>query len=332
MLKLPKIEYYRPTSVDEALHFLTERKGLSKVVAGGTDLLVSLKHKLFKPTFLVDIKQLSELHRVDYDEKKGLTIGSLTTLREISTSPLINEKYPVLAKASECIGSTQIRYMGTVGGNICLNTRCWFYNIPLFARQSREPCVKNGGDVCHVVKAKKECFSVYSGDMAAILICLNAKINIVNPQHEKNILLKDFFTGNGMDPNILNDDELVTKIQIRPITGRWGAIYSKLRLRQEVDFPILGVAAYIHLEDDICSECKIILNAVSSSPIEVKEAENVFEKKRISGSMVEEVVEAAYQISHPVSNTAGSPSYRRKMVRVYVKEAIEEALRIARGN
>ena len=331
-MRLPEFEHLEPESIKEACELLSMYKGKSKVIAGGTDLLNSMKQRLISPMYLIDIKPLPEMKGIIFDEKEGLKIGALTTHQELINSAVVKEKYPVLANAVSVIGSVQLQAMGTIGGNLCLNTRCWFYNQSLWWRKAREACYKLGGRVCHVVPESDKCLATYQADMAPSLIALNAKIKLVKQGNEKIIPLKDFYTGDGKSPLMLKEEEILTEIQVPvPVKGS-GAHYEKLRLRDAIDFPLVGAAVNITLEDSgLCKEVKVIINALGPCPQEVVRGGEILNGREIKEELIQELEEAAFQEARPVETMPESIEYRKKMVKVMVKEAFQKALKTARG-
>ncbi|MBI2848787.1 MAG: FAD binding domain-containing protein [Chloroflexi bacterium] len=334
MLRLPKTEYLEPRTVKDACSILSTKEG-AKLLAGGTDLLVSMKQRVWTPAYVVGLKAITQLAYIDYDEKKGLRIGALTTLRDLVKSPVIQSKYPVIAHSAKEAATLQIQNMGTLGGNICLDTRCWYYNQSHFWRQSRAVCHKLNGDVCHVIKGSKECWAAYCGDTAPGLIALGAKVKLENSKGERVVALKDFFTRDGKNPNVLKSDEVMTEIQVPPLPPHSGTAYLKLRLRKAIDFPMVGAAVFIQLDgkDGICKDARVVVNAVDTAPLEVEEAAKALQGKKFTDDALKEAQEASYKKVRPVPNMGGgSPTYRRKMVRVFVERAARQALELAKSS
>jgi 4-hydroxybenzoyl-CoA reductase subunit beta len=262
-------------------------------------------------------------------------VGELTTLTQLADDPLIQEHFPILSQTVALVSTFQLRNMGTVGGNLCLDTRCTYYNQPSFLKTRWEPCLKIGGKVCHVVKKKGVCHAVYSGDMANILIALDAKIRVTGPKSIKEIDLKKFFTGSGIQPNILKYNEILTTVCLPSMPEYSGVSYRKLRLRDTIDFPLLGVAVFIQLEgqDGKCRNVRLVLGAVGSAPLVVEAAPSLMRGRRITPKRIDAVAKAARKMATPVNNAASSPRYRREMIPFFVKNAFDEALeRIKHGN
>jgi 4-hydroxybenzoyl-CoA reductase subunit beta len=323
-MRLPRFEHLQPESLEEALDVLGEHGEGIKVVAGGTDLLVSMKQRLLTPRYLLNLKGLAELDFIEED-KEGLRIGALTRLADLIQSPLVREKFPVLSQAAGYVSAPSLQNMGTLGGNLCLNTRCFFYNQSQFWRQARPLCFKTGGEMCHVVKGGDHCYSVYQGDLAPVLIALEARVKLAKKGGERVVSLLDLYTGKGEKPVALEAGEILTEVEIPAPAAPWGGDYQKLRYRGALDFPLVGVAAVLNWNGESCVGAKVVLTAVASAPVVVEEASRLLEGQEPDEETIARAAEAAYQVVHPVANIGGTPLYRRRMVRVLVQRAIANA-------
>ena len=321
-MRLPRFEHLQPESLEEALDLLSKHGEEAKVIAGGTDLLVSMKHRLLIPKYLLDLKGLG-LDFIEEDQE-GLRIGALTRLT-IVKSPLVREKFAILSQAASCVSAPPLQNMGTLGGNLCQNTRCFFYNQSQFWRQARPLCFKTGGEMCHVVKGGDHCYSVYQGDLAPVLIALEARVKLAKKGGERVIPLLDLYTGKGEEPIALEAGEILTKVEIPAPAVSWGGDYQKLRYRGAMDFPLIGVAAALTRNGEGCARAKVVLTAVASAPVVVEEAGKLLEGQKLDEKAIAKAAEAAYQVAHPVANVGSTPRYRRKMVRVMTKRAIANA-------
>jgi 4-hydroxybenzoyl-CoA reductase subunit beta len=326
-MRLPPFECAAPKTLAKAI---SVQKTSGAFLAGGTDLLVAMKEKIAAPDLLVDLNRIRRLKGVKQDNKgKELRVGALTTLTQLQESPLIQEHLPIVSQTTPLVSTLQLRNMGTLGGNLCLDTRCIYYNQSSFLKRTWEPCLKIGGKICHVVKGKDTCYAVYSGDMAIPLIALGAKVRAVGARGTNERELRSFFTGSGTKPNMLKFNEILTEISIPVMPQYSAASYQKLRLRDTVDFPLLGVAVFLQLEgkDEKCRDVRLVLGAVGPAPLVVEEAPELMRGKRITPKLIDEVSRAATKLAHPVDNTASSPGYRREMVPFFVKKAFDEALK-----
>ncbi|NIO70422.1 MAG: 4-hydroxybenzoyl-CoA reductase subunit beta, partial [Anaerolineae bacterium] len=300
-MRLPKFEHLQPESLEEALDLLSEHGEEAKVIAGGTDLLVSMKQRLLAPRYLLNLKGLAELDFIEEGEE-GLRIGALTRLTTLIKSPLVREKFPVLAQAASYVSAPPLQNMGTLGGNLCLNTRCFFYNQSQFWRQARPLCFKTGGEMCHVVKGSDHCYSVYQGDLAPVLIALEARVKVAKKGSERVIPLLDLYTGKGEKPIALEAGEILTEVEIPALAASWGGDYQKLRYRGAMDFPLVGVAAVLDWNGGSCARAMVVLTAVSSAPVVVEEAGKLLEGQKPDEEAIARAAEAAYEVAHPVAN------------------------------
>jgi len=322
-MRLPKFEHLQPESLEEALDLLSEHGEEVKVIAGGTDLLVSMKHRLLAPKYLLNLKGL-ELDFIE-EGKEGLRIGALTRLVDIVKSPLVRENFPVLAQAAGYVSAPPLQNMGTLGGNLCLNTRCFFHNQSQFWRQARPLCFKTGGETCHVVKGGDHCYSVYQGDLAPVLIALEARVKVAKKGSEWVIPLLDLYTGKGEEPIALEAGEILTEVEIPALAASWRGDYQKLRYRGAMDFPLVGVAAVLNWNGGSCARARVVLTAVASAPVVVEEASKLLEGQKPDEKAIVKTAEAAYEVAHPVANVGSTPLYRRKMVQVMTQRAMANA-------
>lgn len=325
-MRLPEFEHLQPGSLDQALELLGELGEQAKVIAGGTELLVSMKLGLLSPAYLVNVKELPELNFISFDDSEGLKIGALTKLATLVESEVVRQHFPILGQAAAQVAAPPLQQMGTLGGNLCLDTRCFYYNQSRFWRHGRPPCYKGGGDVCHAVKGGNRCHAVYQGDIAPALIALGATVKIANEGGERVVALASLYTGKGEKPLAIKPDEILVEVQIPESGPRSAGDYQKLRYRGAMDFPLVGVAAVLGKNgSDICSQASVALTAVGTAPIFVEEADELLRGQSVSDELADRVADAAYNAAHPVSNIGSTPAYRRKMVRVLTKRAIRSA-------
>lgn len=326
MLRLPKFQYVAPCSVEEACSLLQEYEGEIKVIAGGTDLLPSMKQRLFTPKYILDLKRIPGLNQIGERADGEITIGSLTTLTTLENSPVIKSYFLGLAQAVDSVAATQVKNMGTIGGNIALDTRCLYFNQSHLWRKSFEPCLKRGGNVCHVVKGGEKCYAYFAADTVPVLIALGAKVTINNNKGERQCDLPSLYTQDGKAPNTLKPGEVITEIAIPVPKEKSGNTYKKLRLRGAIDFSLIGVAVNLTMEDGVCKTIKVVLGAVGSGPIVVESAEKLLQGTSVTEALIEEAGTLARKAAKPVANTGTSPGYRRDMAALLTKMCLREAL------
>jgi 4-hydroxybenzoyl-CoA reductase subunit beta len=323
-MKLPPFEYAAPKSVPAACRLLKERGKEGMILAGGTDLLQALKNRLKMPRVLVDLRGLP-LDRIRYSRRTGLKLGACVSLRQLADDPVVKEKYPMLAAAARQVGTAQLQAMGTVGGNLCQDSLCMYYNRSPMMRLTLAPCHKLGGKVCHAVSGSKDCWAVYSGDLAPVLIALRARVVLAMSAGTKSIALTDLYTGDGKKPNRLKPGQIVTEVLVPPPAPHSGGAYLKLRMRKTIDYPLLGVAVALTMDDQVCLDATLALTGVDKRPLWIAEAERL-KGQVLCDEEVGQVALAAHKQAHPLSNVSELlPKYRREMIDVYVRLAFQQA-------
>jgi 4-hydroxybenzoyl-CoA reductase subunit beta len=323
-MRLPKFEYVEAKTVQEACHALKEAGEKARLMGGGTDLLVSMKQRITTPTAVIGLKKVSEMDAILYDSEKGLRIGAMTTLHKIERSSLVQKNCPMLIQAAGQVASPALRRMGTVGGNLCLDTRCLYYNQSHFWRKSLPVCLKRGGESCHVVRGGNRCYAVYSGDLAPALIAMEAKIMLLDGDQERVIPVEDLFSNDGKSPLTIGPHQILTEVIIPPAHQGDGK-FLKYRLRESIDFPLVNVAVFMKkAKNGGCESGRIVVGGIGSAPLRMKQAEEILKGGRLEEGLINRVTEAVLKQVHPVDNTGGSPSLRRRMVPVLVREALHQ--------
>ena len=324
-MTLPAFRLERPARLADAVRILAAHGPEAMIIAGGTDVVPNLQMKLFSPRVVVDLKTLRELAGIEFTPASGLRIGAMTTLTAIMQSSLVRSKFPVLASAVGTIAGPLQRNMGTLGGNLCLETRCRWYNQSQFWRNALGGCLKLEGDVCHVAPAGKFCWAAWSGDAAPALLALDAEIEITGPAGARRMPLGDFYTNDGMSRIALARGEMVTAIHVPPrMAGRRG-VYHKLRIRNSIDYPLAGVAVTMDADaQGVCREARVAVSAVNPAPLLVKEAGQLLTGRRPSPELMEEIAHAAISTGKPLTTSASTPVYRREMLKLFTRRALEE--------
>ena len=324
-MTLPAFRLERPARLADAVRILAAHGPEAMIIAGGTDVVPNLQMKLVSPRVVVDLKPLRELAGIEFTPARGLRIGAMTTLTAILQSSLVRSKFPVLASAVGTIAGPLQRNMGTLGGNLCLETRCRWYNQSQFWRNALGGCLKLEGDVCHVAPAGKFCWAVWSGDAAPALLALDAEIEITGPGGARRMPLGDFYTNDGMSRIALARGEMVTAIHVPSrMAGRRG-VYHKLRIRNSIDYPLAGVAVTMDADaQGVCREARVAVSAVNPAPLLVKEAGQLLTGRRPSPELMEEIAHAAISTGKPLTTSASTPVYRREMLKLFTRRALEE--------
>ncbi|MDQ6781638.1 MAG: FAD binding domain-containing protein [Candidatus Eremiobacteraeota bacterium] len=323
MLRLPSFAYVPATSVAHAVATL-QSEADAMVVSGGTDLYANMKQRLFTPSTLIGLNGLRDLRSVAYNELTGLVIGATATITEVAECDVVRRYYPALAEAALAISTPQLRNMGTIGGNVCLDTRCNYYNQNLDWRQALGYCMKKDGDICRVAPSSPKCVAANSSDTAPVLQALDGRIRLAGPAGEREVRIADFYRNDGMYAWGKERDEIVTHVLLPPPPAGMRSAYRKLRLRNAFDFPIFGVAVALQCDaQGACTSARIVINAVGSKPTEVPKASETLLGKRLTPDVLDAAAEAAFAAGKPLDNTSGSIPYRKRMARVFTRRALE---------
>jgi 4-hydroxybenzoyl-CoA reductase subunit beta len=330
-LSLPQFKLLRPRSVDEAVSHLGKYPGNVRVLAGGTDLIPSMRQKLFEPEYVLDLRGILAMRGIKPLADGGVEVGALTSLRAVERSEFLRQHYPVLTEAAATVASPVLRNMGTIGGNICLDTRCLWYNQSLTWRTGCGFCIKKDGDLCHVAPGGAKCWAAFSGDTPPALLCLNAEIEIAGAAGVRRIPVRDFYTGIGDNYRKLQSNELVTRVLLPAASAGYCGVYRKLRVRGSIDYPLAGVAIVVKRLNRHVTDANIGITAVNPAPLLVKGASELLIGKVIDEALAEAVGDLAARTAKPLTTSALTPEYRREMIRVFTKQALLEAAQIGQG-
>jgi len=324
MLTLPRYEWLRPSTLERLLEHLGEHAAESLMVAGGTDAVPNLKHRLHEPRYVVHIGGIDSLRTIE-DHTDGLSLGPLVTLSELSTHAAVRRDFPMLARAASLVASPQIRNMGTLGGNLCLDTRCTYYNQTYFWREALGFCLKKDGVVCHVVPQGKRCVAAHSSDVAPALIALGASVEITGRGGVRTIAVDDFFVGDGVHNNVLAPGEVVTRVTLPSAARRMNCGYQKLRPRAAIDFPMLSVAFAARLAGGVCESARLVVSAIAAKPRSIGGVEALAKARPLDGALADALAQAAYKQCRALINVPYDQDYRQEMVPVFVRRAVREA-------
>lgn len=324
MLRLPPFEYYSPKSIPEAVALKARFGDDAMYTAGGTDLYPNMKRRQYTPQSLIGLRDLKELNSIVFDD--GMTIGSGISLNKVENHPEIQKCFPALAKAASLVSAPQLRNMGTIGGNLCLDTRCTYYNQTYPWRKALGFCLKKDGDICWVARSSPVCLAVSSSDCAPVAVALNAEFCLAGLNGQRIIAAEDFYLNDGISYLNKTHDELLVSIHIPSHEG-WLMSYKKMRRRDSIDFPILSVATALSLDKaGVCTNAQIVLGAVASCPQRALEAENILTGEKLTAELIETSAQAAAKLAKPMDNTDMTLGYRKKMVTGFVRDVINEAL------
>jgi 4-hydroxybenzoyl-CoA reductase subunit beta len=305
----------------EAASALAAHGSTAMVVAGGTDLYPNMKRRQFEPTVLVGLRGVGEIEGVRGSAGRGLAIGATTTLSSVAAHDQIARHFPALATAAGLVSSPQLRNMGTLGGNLCVDTRCNYYNQTHAWRKAVGFCMKKDGDICLVAPGSSRCWAVSSSDTAPVLWSLGARVRLVGVSGERLVPVEALYRDDGIEYLTRRPDEILAEILLPPADG-WTSIYLKLRRRGSFDFPVLGVAIAAQLEGHTVRAARIVLGAVASLPREATAAAQALRGQRLTPELIARVADLAAGPSKPLDNTDYAHFYRKKMTRVYVARGL----------
>ncbi len=320
MLRLPWFEYRAPRSVAEAAKILAGEGPGAMLIAGGTDLLPNMKRRHQAPSVLVSLRGVEELRKKS--NGSGVALGSALTLSNISQDQSVKDKCTALYHAAAQVATPQLRNAATLGGNLCLDTRCTYYNQSYEWRKAIDFCLKKDGDTCWVATASKRCVAVSSTDTAPALIALDASITLVSSSGERSVKLQDLYRNDGIDYLSRRPDEILTEVRV---PAGWKSTYWKLRRRGSFDFPILGVAAALRLNaSNEIEEARIALGAVASRPFLVEKAGEFLKGRTLTDEVIAEASRIVASRAKPLDNTDMDLYWRKEVADDFVGYALKE--------
>ncbi len=323
-MRLPKFDYRAPREISEAVKIIAGAGPEGQFVAGGTDLYPNMKRRQQTPKTVISVMRVPELNQISGEGKSGVRIGASVTLTDVCENPIINRDYPVVAHAARTISTPILRNMGTIGGNLLLDTRCNYYDQNYEWRKGINFCLKKDGDICWVAPGSSKCWAVQSSDLVPVMVAIGARLRFASTLGERVIDAAGLYNDDGIDYLHKRPDELLVDIQLPPTNG-WRASYQKLRRRGAFDFPVLGVAAWVKLDPEgLVKDARLILGGIAPSPLEVKEAGQSLIGQPLDREHIEAAAEAAYVKARPLDNTDFVMNWRKQMTREYALRALEE--------
>ena len=324
MMRLPKFEYHTPQTIAEAVKIIGDAGPAGQFVAGGTDLYPNMKRRQQMPKTVISVMRLAELNQITGDGNSGLRIGASVILTDICEHPVINRDYPVVARAARTISTPLLRNMGTIGGNLLLDTRCNYYDQNYEWRKGINFCLKKDGDVCWVAPGSSKCWAVQSSDLVPVMVAIGAKFRFVSTLGERVIDAAGLYNDDGIDYLHKRPDELLVDIQLPPTNG-WRASYQKLRRRGAFDFPVLGVAAWISTDQSYGVKTRASCSAVSRRlQSKSKKPPSALIGKPLAEDQIQAAAEAAYVKARPLDNTDFVYQWRKQMARQYTLRALRD--------
>ena len=324
MLRLPPIELVSPETVQDAAKAIAD--GNARLVAGGTDLWPNMKRRHQKAETVVSLMSIPGLDAIDASSS-DIRIGGTATLANIIRNDKIRERFPTFAKAVASISSPPLRNMGTIGGNLCIDTRCTFYNQTEEWRRSIDYCLKEEGTICWVATKSPRCWAHTASDSAPILCALDARVKLVSATGEREIPLAEMYVNDGIDYLSKQPGEILTEVVVpgSSDSSHCRSAFWKLRRRGSIDFATMSVAAAVWMDDsDVVTRASMYLGAVGAAPMPVAEVASVLVGNKISEDAIDEIAHVAHKIARPMDNTDFAPSWRGKMTEQYVIAVLRE--------
>ena len=329
MLRLPAFRYLEPRTLADALRMKDDAGPHGMYVAGGTDLYPNMKRRQQTPAVVVSLMRIPELTGAGSREP-GAVLAAGLTLTQVAESPGVRRAYPAVARAAELVSTPLLRNMGTIGGNLCLDTRCNYYDQSYEWRKAIDFCMKKDGAICWVAPGSPRCWAVQSSDTVPVVCALEADVELVGRGGTRRIKASELYRDDGIQYLTRRADEIITEIRLPPAEG-WRSVYLKLRRRGSFDFPILGVAAAARFEGEIVREARIVLGAVASLPREATKAAGMLIGQRLTSEVIEAAADAAAGPARPLDNTDLTHPYRKKVTRVYVARALARLAGLDQG-
>jgi 4-hydroxybenzoyl-CoA reductase subunit beta len=322
MMRLPYFRYHAPSSVREAVERLASAPGDAMIIGGGTDILPNMKRRQQCPATLIGLRGIEELKRVSNDG--GLTIGAGVTLANLIRQPDLARTHRGLWQAAAHIATPLLRNMGTVGGNLCLDTRCNYYDQNYEWRKAINFCMKKDGDICWVATSSRTCLAVSSTDLAPMLVALGASVTLVDAEGQRRVAVSDLYRNDGIHYTTRRPTELLTSVHV-PATSGWQSVYWKLRRRGSFDFPVMSVAAAVKLSPaGIVEAARVVLGAIASCPLEMREAGTALTGGPLSDDAIARAADLAAKPARPMDNTDFSLIWRKRVIKDFVTYALRE--------
>lgn len=323
MMRLPLFEFRAPRTLDEAARILDGEGPTAMALAGGTDLLPNMKRRQQVPKTVMSLRQIEELKRVKLDGG-GSRLGACVTLAEIAADARFRNGMTALAQAASFVATPQIRNMATLGGNLCLDTRCNYYDQNYEWRKAIDFCLKKDGDTCWVAPGSPKCMAVSSTDTAPALMALGARVRLVSREGEREVAVAEFYNNDGLDYLRRKANEILAEVLLDSLHG-WKSTYWKLRRRGSFDFPVLSVAAAARIsERGVVEEARIAIGSAASRPLVAAEASGFLAGRALNADSIAEAARLAARIAKPLDNTDFDMSWRKKVTAEFVTYALRE--------
>lgn len=307
---MPEFELLKPATVEEAVALRVARDD-ARFLSGGTDIVPNIRRGIVEPGALIELAGIAEMGAIEVGDGGELTIGGAVTLAVLETDPRIAENFPAIAKAAAEVAASSHRNVATIGGNLCLDTRCVFYNQSEWWRASNNYCLKYRGDICHVAPKSKRCFAAFSGDLAPALMIHEAFVDLVGPNGRRTLLLADMYRDDGAAHLVIDKDEILTSVQV-PANDGWTAGYGKVRVRSSIDFPLAGIAIALKRDGAKLKDLRVAVTGLDSRPLRI-EGTDALVGQAFGDDLLAALAGLLPKQIQPMTSTFTSPGYRRRV-------------------
>jgi 4-hydroxybenzoyl-CoA reductase subunit beta len=321
-MQLPQFEYIRPKSLAEGLAVLAEHGDKIAIMSGGSDLLLNMKFRLDGPAYLLSLNGLPELQQIEELDDGGLRIGSACTLTTLAEHALIKERYPALRAAIFSVASRHVRNMGTIGGNICLDTRCWYTNQSEAWRDTREGCFKTDVEQCHVIRSASKCLALNHADSAPALMVLDASVILASHTGERVVPMREFYRNDGVDHTVLKAGEVLTTLILPPPKGR--SVFRKVAQREGLDFAAGTFAAEVVGSNERPESVSLVLCGVAPEPRFMPLAEKLLLENGLTDEAIAEAADGARKALVEVTALYTPTFYKKRLIKALVRDALTE--------
>jgi len=319
---LPAHEFVKPATLAEGLAALARAGAGGRLMGGGTDVVFNMRNRLVQPAVLISLRSLPELQGVEERAEGWLRIGAGTRLTDLVGDTRIVARYPALADAFRSVASTHVRNMATLGGNLNLETRCWYTNQTREWRAARGGCLKTGTDACHVIQGARRCVAINNADTPPALIALDARVTLASVASTRTVLLADYYQADGVRHTICGPDEIVTEVLIPPGSGR--LVYLKDTARQGIDFAYGVVAACAEKVSPRPSALRLVIGSLGPAPVVLRRPAAIAMQRGLDDTYIDEAAEAVREELGPLSNLYTPAAYKSELARALVRRALRQ--------
>ena len=323
---MPSFDVLRPATLAEAVAMCAANDG-ARLLAGGTDIIPNIRRGIVEPVALIELAGVTELHDIETVANGGLRIGAGVTLAVLQEDPRVAQAYPAIAKAAAEVAAAPHRNVATVGGNLCLDTRCVYYNQSEWWRNANDYCLKYRGEICHVAPKSKRCFASFSGDLAPALMVFGATVDIVGPKGTRSVALPEIYQDDGAAHLLLEADEILAAVNL-PANDGWQSQYGKVRVRSAIDFPLAGIAMALKRDGDKLAAIKIAVTGLGSAPL-VLEGSDALAGARFDDALRDKIAGLLPKQIQPMTSTFTPPGYRRRVSTNLIKALASELFEAA---